>query len=283
MDCFRIAVQNCGNENVKFATGGTLKRRKSRTFATLDMPSGMQRNLSESHLMQAGSKAVSNVADKFSKLGQTFNPKILTGKKATNQNKEITSTAADKQNFQQEVVPNDTTTAEVDANAIESVDQVAVDVTGTIYNDNSFLQSVGIVMVDAGELADTTHGTETRKPNKKLENFSRMSITSVTDNINMPLEMLDINNLPGKSAPEINVQETDDAKTDKGKTENNLKNCHSVADMRSAADIEEDYGSRYIDRSFFCCCCYLLFEIDDELCNKFFLCFLIAAYQRTVI
>lgn len=75
-----MALENIGNDRVKFTSGGQLKRRKSRSHV-LDVPSGMHRNLSESHLVQAGSKAVINFAGQFSKLGHSLNPKILTGKK----------------------------------------------------------------------------------------------------------------------------------------------------------------------------------------------------------
>lgn len=192
--------------------------------------------------MQVGSKAVSNVADKFSKLGQTFNPKILTGKKSAR----AAATANEKQNANQEnandAVANEGSDAE---DATDVVGKVATD--ANIYNDNSFLQSVGIVMVDAGELGEPPHQAEARKPNKKqmLENVSRMSISSVTDNVNMPLEMLDINSPPQKPepapTPEINVQETEDGKTDKITV---MKNCHSVADMRSDTSYADE-GTRY--------------------------------------
>lgn len=241
LDCFRIALQNCGNETAKFTTGGNLKRRKSRSH-NLDLPGGMHRNLSESHLVQAGSKAVSNVAEQFSKLGHSLNPKILTGKKSSNINKSdetITpiGNAADERD-KEDNVPVHT--------AVECID--SADPTN-VYNDNSFLQSVGIVMVDAGELTETKIQSEPRKTaNKNLGNVSHMSISSVTDNVIMPPELLDINTAAAESfgratTPEINVQETDDGKTEKNNT---IKMCHSVADMRSGMEFvdEDDDGSR---------------------------------------
>lgn len=73
VEMFRIALDNIGRENVKFTTGGMLQRRKSKV-PLLDVPKGMPRNLSESQLLQISSKAFSNVAGQFSKLGQSLNP-----------------------------------------------------------------------------------------------------------------------------------------------------------------------------------------------------------------
>lgn len=227
VDCLRVALQNCGNDHVKFTTGGQLKRRKSRTHA-LDIPGGMHRNLSESHLVQAGSKAVSNVAEQFSKIGHSLNPKVLTGKKPN----VITSTDTAKEpvaesykeeqaaKYVMETAPN----AE---SATESANK---------HNNDSFLQSVGIVMVDSAEMAETQNQAEPRKSSnsKNLENVAHISISSVTDNAKFPPEMLDVGQLPNKSnTPEINVQDSDD-RGDKENAGNILKMCHSVADIRSS-------------------------------------------------
>lgn len=236
LDCFRIALENCGNETVKFTTGGQLKRRKSRSH-NLDLPGGMQRNLSESHLVQAGSKAVSNVAEQFSKLGQSLNPKILTGRKTANNTQNDVATTNKPE-------PDDQTDKDNEIPAgTECVDAVE---SAPVFNDNSFLQSVGIVMVDAGELSETKSHPKSANKSANLENVSRMSISSVTDNVIMPPELLDLtpDNFSVATAPEINVQETE---TD-GKTERNnssIKMCHSVADMRSGSTDDDD-GSRYV-------------------------------------
>lgn len=237
MDCFRVALENCGNDRVKFTNGGQLKRRKSRTHA-LDIPSGMQRNLSESQLVQAGSKAVSNVAEQFSKLSSTLNPKILTGKTTIPASTNIATSATNEstKKYAVKVVHDDVENVGTDlANSSETLNR---------YNNNSFLDSVGIVMVDAAEMAETQNQSEPRKPNnnKNLENVARISISSVTDNVKLPPEMLEINDLSEKSVatPEINVQESDDTKCEKN---NGLKMCHSVADMRSDSVFDED-GAR---------------------------------------
>lgn len=220
-----MALQNCGNDRVNYTSGGQLKRRKSRTHA-LDIPSGMQRNLSESHLVQAGSKAVSNVAEQFSKLGHSLNPKILTGKKTS------AATPADE--------PVEKITVKVKHDDDESATEVCE--SSNKYNDTSFLKSVGIVMVDSSEMAETQNQSEPRKMNHNTnsENVARMSISSVTDYVKLPAQML--NN--ATAMPAINVQETEDGKGEKS----NLKMCHSVADMRSSKECEN--GARFVITNF---------------------------------
>lgn len=245
VDCFRVALQNCGNDRVVFSTSSQMKRRKSRTHA-LDIPSGMQRNLSDNQLVQAGSKAVSNVAEQFSKFGQSLNPRILTGKKTTSSNSNNSTmtpaeTASDARSTIKEI--HDGNICESDGN--DSSKSSAPDSTNK-YNDNSFLQSVGIVMVDATEMAETQNQSETRKSSnmKNLENVARISISSVTDNVKLPPEMLQITDLPEKSCatPEITVQETDDGKIDRTA---GMKMCHSVADMRSSDSVFGEDSARY--------------------------------------
>lgn len=227
-DCFRIALQNCGNAEVQFTNDKLMKRRKSRVHK-LDVPAGMHRNMSESQLVQAGSKAVSNVAEQFSKLGQTFNPKILTGKRAS---------------FSKEASTDSEKPEDIPIHAADMADS-----TGegeSVCSDNSFLQSVGIVMVDAGKLGESSTAMgEPRKPKVLLKNVSKMSISSVTDNINMPQEMLDIGdaNVAAEHsiAPVISVQETDDIRAVPNE---GLKMCHSVSDIRSDPNYDIDDGTR---------------------------------------
>lgn len=215
---------------MKFTTGGQLKRRKSRT--ALDIPGGMHRNLSESHLMQAGSKAVSNVAEQFSKIGHSLNPKVLTGKKPNvlNNTDAPKESAAENYNVKEEQAKN------VIETGLGAEPQLAE--PANKYNNDSFLQSVGIVMVDAAEMAETQNQAEPRKSSnsKNLENVAHISISSVTDNVKLPPEMFDISNVTNKTnksnTPEINVQYSDD-RGDKEHVGNVLK-CHSVADMRSS-------------------------------------------------
>lgn len=253
VDCFRVAMQNCGNDRAKFTNGGQMKRRKSRTHA-LDIPIGMQRNLSESHLAQAGS-AVRNVAEQFSKLGHSLNPKILTGKKPTSAGGSSNSSVADSGSnaalVSEEKASKYTIKVMHGENLCDNgedslTNSAGISETTSKFNNNSFLQSVGIVMVDAAEMAETQNQTETRKSaNKnKLENVARISISSVTDNVKLPPEMLDISDIPDKSiaTPEINVEfESDDGKNERN---NGMKMCHSVADMRDSASAFDEDGSR---------------------------------------
>lgn len=239
VDCFRVALENCGNNHVKYTSGGQMKRRKSRSHA-LDIPSGMQRNLSESQLVQAGSKAVTNVAEQFSKLSQmTLAPKILTGKKT------IPTSISDASAID-ESAPEYTVKVMHDDGLCNTEnagkDSAIMPEPSNKYNDNSFLQSVGIVMVDAAEMAETQNQYKPNT-NKNLGNVARISISSVTDNVKLPPEMLEINDLPEKTTttPEINIQETEDSKCEKNSA---LKMCHSVADMRSS-DSAFDENARY--------------------------------------
>lgn len=242
VDCFRIALQNCGNDHVKFTTSSQMKRRKSRTHA-LDIPSGMQRNLSDNQLVQLGSKAVSNVAEQFSKFGQSLNPRILTDKKATSSNSNQTMTTPEETASEANYTANELNDKSIcDSDENDSSKSSVLDPTNK-YNDNSFLQSVGIVMVDAAEMAETQNQSEVRKSsnNKNLENVARISISSVTDSVKLPPEMLQLTNLPEKSCttPEITVHETDDRKIERSA---GMKMCHSVADMRSSDSVFDEDG-----------------------------------------
>lgn len=257
MDCFQIALQNCGNDRVKFTHGGQMKRRKSRTHA-LDIPSGMQRNLSESQLVQVGSKAVSNVAEQFSKLGHSLNPKILTGKKTTPANDNVVPASEELQSKYAIKMMHDDNICDIDEFNVNETTGLAE--PSSKFNDNSFLQGVGIVMVDAAEMAETQSQTETRKStnNKKLENVTHISISSVTENVKLPPEMLNINNIqPG--APEINIRETEDSKTERN---NGMKMCHSVADIKSSDSTFDEDCARYSNH---------IFILNDDLINSNYL------------
>nr|XP_029717901.1 phosphatidylinositide phosphatase SAC2 isoform X1 [Aedes albopictus] len=68
VDLFRIALENRGRGNVPLQCGGSLQRRKSRTL--LSVPPGIPRNLSESQLVQMGSKALVTLRVSFQKLAK---------------------------------------------------------------------------------------------------------------------------------------------------------------------------------------------------------------------
>lgn len=231
LDCFRIALQNCGNTNCIITTEGYLKRRKHRA-QHLEIVGGMHRNLSESHLVQAGSKAVSNVAEQFSKLGQTLSPKILTGKKTADQSDSRIDTNLDSN----KMLEQNETQVSVGTEITDMVEQA------NVCNDNSFLQGVGIVMVDASELVETKTPAEPRRSAiKKIENVSRMSITSVIDNVTMPPELLNSTpeNTIAAAAPAIKVEKS------VGEERSTIKMCHSVADIHNNDTMFDDDGSRY--------------------------------------
>lgn len=229
LDCFRIALQRCGNTNFVITTEGQLKRRKNRS-QNLEIARGMQRDLSDSHLVQAGSKPVSNVGEQFSRIGQNFSPKLLTGKKAA----DLSNSRIDTDLYR--ALEQNETRVHVGTEMADIVEQV------NVCKDNSFLQSVGIVMVGAGELVETKTPAEPRySAIKKLENVSRLSITSVIENVTMPPELL--NNTPENTitvaAPEINVEKS------VSEERNTIKMCHSVADICNIDSVFADDVSRY--------------------------------------
>lgn len=255
LEFFRIALENQGKGDVQFLSCVTLQRRKSRT-PMLDVPKGIPRNLSESQLLQIGSKALSNVAGQFSKLGQSLNPT------------KIRSVKQNRNNSNPHIVYNPSTSAALDGNA-EKVAQFTVgdgggsissssgggaggtkhrDSSGSdsddnecsiyepddtdlvqenpIFNENAFLPSVGIVMASNDATAK-----EYSLP-KRSADVCTMSITSVTDHINMPARMLE-NASPIRArspAPEIRVD--DMASTSENANLMRTAFSHSSGEMR---------------------------------------------------
>lgn len=220
VEFFRISLQSVGKPDVPFACGGTLQRRKSRS--TLLVPQGIPRNLSESQLVQFGSKALSNVAGQFSKLGKSLNPTNIRNsgkaKQACGQtvynpsNKDLHGHVSTfyvgkeaKDNADSDSDDNDLNIYEPDL--MDSVEQ------NPIYNENAFLPSVGIVMSGTNQNDDSSPpGMLVKKDNMaQIENaksdVSVVSICSVTDHINMPHGMLECAS-PIRSrspAPEIRI------------------------------------------------------------------------------
>lgn len=220
VELFRIALQTVGKPDVPFVCGGTLQRRKSRS--TLQIPQGIPRNLSESQLVQIGSKALSNMAGQFSKLGKTLQSSGK-GKQGCAQtaynpsNKDMqdhTTTfyvgkeAKEKNDSESDSDDNECSIYEPDL--MDSVEQ------NPIYNENAFLPSVGIVMSNknTNDEDDSPPGMLENKDNmaqieNMASNVSVMSISSVTDHINMPHGMLECAS-PIRSrspAPEIRIQD----------------------------------------------------------------------------
>lgn len=211
----------------------------------------MPRNLSESHLVQIGSKALSNVAGQFSKISQSLNPKIRTGKKIDPEN--TSDDAADQTNEHleagdvagQEKASYSSDSEENECNIYEPDDSALVQ-ENPIYNENAFLPSVGIVM-GANEMA-TVGKLENKDNNSKLtENVAELSISSVTDNVKMPARMIDKPAESVRSAsptPEIRVQEIEEL-SNLAKS-SGLKFCHSATEMRQNLSPDD---SGYVNQS----------------------------------
>jgi phosphatidylinositol 4-phosphatase len=165
VELFKIALLNIDKNDVHFTSGGNLQRRKSRS-TLLNVPSGLPRNLSESQLVQIGSKAFSNVAGQFSKLGQSLH------RNNSDKDRQVKDKVSD-----------------------EVAD--AKELPNPFYgNENSFLPSVGIVMSQTDCEPSNKNNEDTATvmyqsaTMKQGSDMTSMSISSVTDNIKMPGAML---------------------------------------------------------------------------------------------
>ncbi|XP_016961024.1 phosphatidylinositide phosphatase SAC2 isoform X2 [Drosophila biarmipes] len=220
VEMFRIALCNAGNTDVRYITGGVLQRRKSK-LPTLDVPRGMPRNLSESQLVQLSSKALSNVAGQFSKLGQTFkktsganqqqahpsslaapmNPQMM---RQTGGNEIESGQEAEKAVFilgRKQRNSNSASSTDTDEHdnslyepEVDSDVEIAMDKSN--YNENAFLPSVGIVMgnqkEDSPSSSDEIRQLEQKDSMcKTAEDVLTISITSVTDHVTLPTGLLE--------------------------------------------------------------------------------------------
>ncbi|KAH8360019.1 hypothetical protein KR093_010212 [Drosophila rubida] len=214
VDMFRIALENAGNTDVRFVTGGVLQRRKSK-LPMLDVPKGMPRNLSESQLVQFSSKALSNVAGQFSKLGQTFkkppsavqssslaatiNPQVMRQTEATvvdvglEAEKAVFTVGGKKRSSNS---TSSTDTEEHDNSLYEpDVDSdVEIALDKPSYNENAFLPSVGIVMGSKKEPSTSNSMQQLEQKDsmcKTSEDVLTISISTVTDNVGLPNGLLE--------------------------------------------------------------------------------------------
>ncbi|XP_017057139.1 phosphatidylinositide phosphatase SAC2 isoform X3 [Drosophila ficusphila] len=220
VEMFRIALDNAGNTDVRYITGGVLQRRKSK-LPMLDVPRGMPRNLSESQLVQFSSKALSNVAGQFSKLGQTFkkpsgasqqpahpsnlaatiNPQVM---RQTGGNEVESGQEAEKAVFtvgRKQRNSNSASSTDTDEHdnslyepEVDSDVEIAMDKSN--YNENAFLPSVGIVMgnqkEDSPSSSDEIRQLEQKDSMcKTAEDVLTISITSVTDHVGLPTGLLE--------------------------------------------------------------------------------------------
>lgn len=201
VEFFRIALESIGRSEIPFICGGTLQRRKSRNLLA---PPGIPRNLSESQLVQIGSKALSNVAGQFTKLGQSLNPvKAKNNKQNSNPPVVYNSTNESskaskfyvgreaKEETDEDSDDNDCSIYEPDL--MDTVEQ------NPIYNENAFLPSVGIVMSNSNAPDDESSPEILQNKNTML--LSTVSISSVTDNIHVPSGMISPMASPMKAIP----------------------------------------------------------------------------------
>lgn len=199
VEFFRIALESSGRTDVPFACGGTLQRRKSRNMLA---PPGIPRNLSESQLVQIGSKALSNVAGQFSKLGQSLNP--VKGKNKQNANPPVVYNATNESSKASKFYVGREAKEETDDDSddnecsiyepdLDNVEQ------NPIYNENAFLPSVGIVMSNNAPDDESSPEMLQNKDTmaKNTSDIATVSINSVTDNIRVPSGMIS----PMKSLP----------------------------------------------------------------------------------
>lgn len=191
----------------------------------------MPRNLSESQLVQIGSKALSNVAGQFSKLGQTLNPtKIRSAKAGSRAPTTAMTHSPSTASLELAAVADEESMAKFtigsghlrkphydddDDDSDDSIDLHPSD-QSSVVQENAFLPSVGIVMasnevaVNAQMVSGTDQTATTEYAAKRCSaDVCTMSISSVTDHINMPAGMLECGS-PIRSrspAPEIRVDD----------------------------------------------------------------------------
>lgn len=209
VECFRIALESSGRLNVPFFRNTCLQRRKSNNI-NLDIPKGMPRNLSESQLVQAGSKAMSNVAGQLSKIGQTFNRP--SNKNVTNIKKsEETNSIAQGDTLLSPAITNVDSNVSSDSEELDSsiYEPVSINLMkDSVSKDNYFLPSVGIVM---------SAGTE--QPNSQNPLSSLQSTTAKSTSMNNGPEII-INYSLNKMKP--------DSRLENQKHSNSASNIDSV-------------------------------------------------------
>lgn len=219
VEFFRIALESIGRSDIPFNCGGTLQRRKSRNLLA---PPGIPRNLSESQLVQIGSKALSNVAGQFTKFGQSLNPAKAKNNKqnanppvvynSTNESSKASTFYVGreaKEETDDDSDDNDCSIYEPDL--MDTVEQ------NPIYNENAFLPSVGIVM--SSNAADVESSPEMMQNKdtiaKHPSDVATVSITTVTDSIRVPSGMISPMTSPMKSLPpQIRVESSGGPRSD---------------------------------------------------------------------
>uniref|UniRef100_A0A1B0BH87 SAC domain-containing protein n=1 Tax=Glossina palpalis gambiensis TaxID=67801 RepID=A0A1B0BH87_9MUSC len=249
VEMFRISLESAGYTDVKFSTGGVLPRRKSK-IPLLEVPKGMPRNLSESQLVQISSKAFSNVAGQFSKLGHSLNPHK--NKKPSHEVVKIQTRidkcveATEKPVFMLGKALNSTSGSDSEENdsslyepELDSDTELVISAAekANFNEENNFLPSVGIVMGkasgenqvsepssgDIGPLMDKDSGI------KHVEDVLSLSISSVATHVTLPTGLLE-NAAPIRPItpnPQICIQD------DTGNIENFISSSNANADHSS--------------------------------------------------
>lgn len=169
----------------------------------------MPRNHSESQLIQISSKAISNVAGQFSKLGQNFS--VKSRNKPPGIPKQPIEVAT-------EAGPSLFTVGSGNKLKLDSTSSDSEENDSSIYEPeipNDFLPSVGIVMSSSSvpeitELQNLkTDLVDKSNLAKMSEDVSSFSISSVTDNVTFPSGLLENNILQPRSVspnPEIKIE-----------------------------------------------------------------------------
>lgn len=186
----------------------------------------MPRNLSESHLVQASSKALSNVAGQFTRLGQSLNPN-KNNKRKGNENAhsiEKAVEAAEKTVFtvgSSKIKSSASSSdSEDNENSIyepdnENDNNSGGDITAdNTYNENTFLPSVGIVMASNECKGPVSQLEEKDNVAKMSEDVLTISISSVMDHVSLPAGLLENASpiRPRSPAPDIRVFESEGIK-----------------------------------------------------------------------
>lgn len=243
VEFFRIALDSIGRNDVPVISGAVLQRRKSRS-TLLGVPNnGMPRNLSESQLVQMGSKALSNVTGQFSKLGQAF--KKDKSERATFHigNAPQTGTKLDEASSGSD----DGHVSE--AEEVNTHDNFEPQ-PQSVVKDSNFLASVGIVMAgkDSNTVANPaeTAGILENKDNlaKMSSDVCTMSISSVTDNITMPPRLLQCETpktpRSRSPAPQIRVDKSEPSEPgDDSDQTNRFTPKHSSSVGSSSSDVSD--------------------------------------------
>lgn len=204
VEFFRIALESIGKSDVPFVCGGTLQRRKSRNFL---QPQGIPRNLSESQLVQIGSKALSNVAGQFSKFGQSLNVSKTKNKQNANPpvvyNSTNESSKASTFYVGREAKEESDDDSDDNENSIYEPDLMDTVEQNPIYNENAFLPSVGIVMSNSAHDDESSPEMMQNRDTMAMtsSDVATVSISSVTDNIRIPSGMISPLSSPMKSMP----------------------------------------------------------------------------------